>query len=176
VGADGLLGWVDVDRLGEFGWLWWPGDEAFGMSGECGGQGRFALAVDLIGGAEVDRRRRVVSDAGVTVLEGVPIEEIHAEGSGVIDPGEAGRELWPILHRAELGFGERVVVRRPRPGDRSGDLERGEQLRDRLGGWDTTVGMDRQLLRVKILAVHGLVDEAPGELRVLDAASIQPGT
>jgi hypothetical protein len=95
VGADGLLGWVDVHGLGELGRLWWAGDEAFGMSGEGGVEGDGALAADLAGGAVVDRRGGVEPDAGVAVLAVVPGEEVDAEGSGVVDAGEAGGEFLP---------------------------------------------------------------------------------
>jgi hypothetical protein len=95
VGADGFLGWVDVHDVGELGRSWWAGDEAFGVSVVGGVEGDGALAADLFRGAEVDRRRGVEPDAGVAVLTVVPSEELDAEGSGVVDAGEAGGEVLP---------------------------------------------------------------------------------
>ena len=47
MGVDGLLEWVDVDGLGEFGWSWWSSDEAFGMSRERGVEGGGAAALGV---------------------------------------------------------------------------------------------------------------------------------
>ena len=87
MGAYGLLGWVDVDDLGQLGWLRPAGDEAFGVGGVRGVEGDGSLLLDLVCGAVVDRCRGVEPDPGVAVLQVVPVEELDTEGAGVVDPG-----------------------------------------------------------------------------------------
>ncbi len=88
VGADGLLGWVDVDDVGQFGWCGLSAHEPFGVGLEGAVVDIGAVGLDLGGGAVVDAGGGVEPDAGVAVLAVVPSEESDAEISGVVDAGE----------------------------------------------------------------------------------------
>ena len=83
-----LLGWVDVDDVGQRRWSWPPANEAFGVGLVGGVEHGCPLGAYLGCGAPVDRGGGVVPDAGVAVVVVVPAEEVDAEVSGVVDAGE----------------------------------------------------------------------------------------
>ena len=56
----------------------------------------------------------------------VPVEELTAEASGVLDAAEAFWEAWLVLQRFEVAFGERVVVGGVRTVMRAGDAHIGQ--------------------------------------------------
>ena len=74
---------------------------------ECG----LTCGMDGIGLAVMHLVRGHQADAGMVVVLVVPIEEVAAEGSGVLDAAEALRELRLVFQRLEVAFGERVVPR-----------------------------------------------------------------
>ena len=86
-------------------------DEALGMSGVGGGEHLGAGVVGVLGLAVVDDLGGQQADARVAVLGVVPAEEVLAEGSGLLDRGEAVREAGAVLQGLELRLGVRVVVR-----------------------------------------------------------------
>ena len=66
------------------------------------------------------------ADPGMVMVLVVPVEELTAEASGVLDAAEAFREARLILQGLEVALGERIVVGRVRPVVRAGDTEIGE--------------------------------------------------
>jgi len=82
----------------------------------------------------MDIGRREHGEAGVMVVEVVPVEEVAAEGARVLHGAEALGKVRPVLECLELRFAERVVVGDVGPGVRLGDAEVGHQERDWLGG------------------------------------------
>ena len=66
--------------------------ESFGVGGVGGVEDGLAVGADGGGAAVVDVGGGVQGDAGVAVVVVVVVEEPVAEGSGVIDAGEAFRE------------------------------------------------------------------------------------
>ena len=63
----------------------------------------------------------------------VPVEEGLAESAGVVDRAEAIWEFGAVLHGAELGFREGVVIGNIGPRMGFGDAEIGQQLGDQFG-------------------------------------------
>ena len=102
------------------------------MRGVGGGEDASAVGVDLLGVAVVDGRGGHQADAGVAVIVVVPVEELAAERSGVLDRVEPGGEPGPVLQRLELRFGVRVVGRGVGRVCVLVHAEVGEQERDRL--------------------------------------------
>ena len=73
--------------------------ERKGTVGEAFGR---EAVVNVVGGEETHTR--------VTVLEVVPVEEILAVGSAVLDATEPRWKVRPVLECLEMGLGEWVVV------------------------------------------------------------------
>jgi hypothetical protein len=78
------------------------------MGGVRGGEHLSAGVIGVLGLAVVDDLGGQQADAGVPVLGVVPAEEVPAEGPGLLDRGEAVREVGPVLEGLELGLGERL--------------------------------------------------------------------
>jgi hypothetical protein len=58
----------------------------------------------------VDVRRRVIPDAGMTMILVIPAEESATVAPGVLEAAEPVGEIWPVLEGPELGFAVGVVV------------------------------------------------------------------
>ena len=85
------------------------------MSG-VGGQARAVADLEDGGRAAVVHiGRREIGQAAVMMRVVVPREEIVADGAGVFERAESIRKLRAVFERAELRFGERIVVAHPRP-------------------------------------------------------------
>ena len=107
-------------------------------------------------------------DAAVAVLGVVPGEECPAEGNGRREVGEATGEAGMVLHGFELRLGERVVIGHLGTAQRAGYAEISEKLRGTLARHRrATIGVQGQHLGLDALLVTGLLDEAPGQRRVL---------
>src|SRR5271157_5661399 len=115
---------------GWFGWWYWRFlDESLGIFTEClikrdlaGHMNGVDLAImHLVGGHQ--------TDPGMVMVLVVPVEELAAEASGVLDTAEASWEARLILQGLEVAFRERVVVGRVRAVMRPGDAEVSEQER-----------------------------------------------
>ena len=76
--------------------------------------------VDGVGGEQCD--------AAVAVVLVVPGHVVAHPGPGGIEIVEDTGIVRPVLHRAELRFGERVVIADPRPVVGLTDLETGQQV------------------------------------------------
>src|SRR5258708_31130374 len=77
----------------------------------------------------------------------VPGKEIGRVGARVLDGSEARREVWPVLHRLEMGFRERVIVRDFGARVRFDDTEVGEQKSNGLRRHRrSAIGVDRELI------------------------------
>src|SRR5271157_2849767 len=107
---------------GWFGWWYWRFlDESLGIFTEClikrdlaGHMNGVDLAImHLVGGHQ--------TDPGMVMVLVVPVEELAAEASGVLDTAEASWEARLILQGLEVAFRERVVVGRVRAVMRPGD-------------------------------------------------------
>ena len=66
---------------------------------------------------------RQESEPRVAMLKIVPIEEVLAECTGVLERAESRREIWAILQGLEVGLGERIAIRDVRTGVRLRDTE-----------------------------------------------------
>ena len=139
-------------------------DEAFGVKGPGGLQGRSALSqhirysvmMDIIGGEH--------RDPGMAVLGVVPGEERPAEGDGGGNVFEAPREARVILQGLELRFGERVVIADLGAAQRAGDPEVGEELGGALAGHRrAAVRMQSEHLGLDALLETGFLDQRRGE-------------
>lgn len=64
----------------------------------------------------------------------VPVEEVPAEGSGVLDRTETLGEIRPIFQCLELGLGKRIIVAGVRSAVRLRDAQVRQQKGDSLGG------------------------------------------
>jgi hypothetical protein len=81
---------------------------------------------------------------------------------------EAIGKLRPVLHRLELRFGERVVVRDVGTAVRFDNTKIGEQQRHRLRGHrGAAIGMNGELSRYDALARTGVADQLVGQRRTL---------
>jgi hypothetical protein len=76
-----------------------------GVAGVGGVEDGSAGGVGLLGEAVVDGRWGHQPDPGVSVLLGVPGEELAAERSGLEDRGEPGRGTRPVLQCLEVRLG-----------------------------------------------------------------------
>ena len=87
---------------------------------------------------------------------------------GVWERAESVRKVRPILDRAELGFGERIVVAHAGPGVTRVDAEVREQVGDeRAAHGRAAVGVECELVRPDALLAARRVDQAPGQMGVL---------
>jgi len=75
-----------------------------------------ALLSELVRVAVVHAVRGHQANAAVTMDSVVPTEEDLTVCTGILDRTEARREVWPIFHGFELGFGVRIVIRDVRGG------------------------------------------------------------
>lgn len=82
-------------------------DEALGMGLISDVEGRSSLGGDRLHSAEEDVGRCEKSEARLTVLMGVPAEEVRAPAAGVGDVAEAARVVGLILDGLEAGLRER---------------------------------------------------------------------
>ncbi len=80
------------------------GGEAFGASGVGGVEDALSGGMESCRLAVVDGCRGHQADPGVVVLVVVPVEELAAEHSGVLDLVEMVGELGPVLERLEVRF------------------------------------------------------------------------
>lgn len=69
----------------------------------------------------------------MTVLVVVPGEEFAAEGAGVVEGGEALREVGAVLEVLKLRLGEGIVVADAGTAERSTDAQRKEHVGDGAG-------------------------------------------
>ena len=77
----------------------------------------------------------------------VPLEKRTAETNPIFVATKTIGELGAILHRLELTFRERIVVRYMRPTMRLGHAQRGQQLRHVVRGHRRpAIAVDRQLI------------------------------
>ena len=83
--------------------------------------------------AVVDLVRGHEADPGVMMILVVPVEELAAEGLGILDAAEPAGKARLVLQGFEVALGERVVVRGVRPVVRAGDAKIGEQEGGGLG-------------------------------------------
>jgi hypothetical protein len=108
--VDVFLGWIDPG----FDWLcrrlWFLSDEAFRVSFEGAIQGVLAGGVDCVGQAVMDLIGRHETDAGMVMLAVIPIEEIAAEGLGILDATEALWKLRLVFHGFEVALRERIII------------------------------------------------------------------
>ena len=79
-------------------------NKTFGVSGVRGSEHTFALDLDAVGVAEVDRGRGVETETGVVVLVVVPLEEALAERAAIFHGAESSRKLWAVLECLEVCF------------------------------------------------------------------------
>ena len=142
------------------------------------GCGEHGGALSLHGGslAEVHRRRRHVTDAGVVMPVVVPDEEATQVSTRVLYAVEARGEVRPVLERLELRLRERIIVGNPRPRERRRHPEIDERFRGGLGAhWAAAIRIQRKGVARDAVFLAGLLDERAGEPRVL-GASHQPPT
>src|SRR3978361_848119 len=116
-------GWIDPCGGWLGGWLWWLVDEALWVVAAGPIEGLLAHGVDGIHLAVMHLVRGHEADPGVMVVLVVPIEELAAEGLGILDAAEPAGKARLVLQGLEVAFGERVVVRGVRPVVRAGDAE-----------------------------------------------------
>ena len=90
---------------------WAGGDGPGRVGGVRGVEGLGPLGPDLGGGAVVHRCWRMQSDAGVAMNMVVVLEEVGAEGPGVLDGAEAAWERRAVLEGLEVRLRVRVVPR-----------------------------------------------------------------
>src|SRR5277367_3374462 len=83
-----LFWWVDPSGGGRCGRLWGEALEADGMCSERGIEGDGALLGERRGGAVVDGGRSHQADAAVAMFVIVPVEEVPAVSTGVLDRAE----------------------------------------------------------------------------------------
>ena len=88
---------------------------------------------DLIGAAVMDLFRGEHRDTAMAMLFVIPVEEVLAKGSTVLDAAEASRELRAVLEGLELGLRIGVVVADVRPAVGFGDPQVGQHLGYELG-------------------------------------------
>ncbi len=86
--------------------------EAFRVFGECLVENELALFKQLGDTAVVNVGWCEVRQPRVPMIVVVPREESRAELAAVLVAGEAIWVVLPVLHRSELGLGERIVVAR----------------------------------------------------------------
>src|SRR5208282_1605997 len=109
------------------GWYWRLFDEALWVFMECLIEGDLTGRVNGIDLAIMHLVRRHQANPRMVMVLIVPIEELTAEASGVLDAAEALWEAWLVLQRLEVAFGERIVVGGVRAVMRTGDAKVGEQ-------------------------------------------------
>ena len=97
---------------------------------------------------EVHHGGRQHAKAGVAVLFVIPRKEDLAMSAAVKEATETGWEIRSVLERAELTFGERIVVGNVGAAMRLGDTEIGIEHRDGFGQHNSaTVGVNGELPR-----------------------------
>ena len=173
-----LVWWINPDGGRDLRWFWRLADEALWRAEEFGIQGFLACGVDTVGLPEVDLVGGHQADTSVMMVFVVPCEEPAAEGAGLVDGFEAPGEFRLILHRFEVGFRERVVVRGVRSAVRFDHAEIGQHQGRRLCLHRTAA----ICVQGQLIARHGMflhrVDEQflelGGAFRVLDAPANHP--
>jgi len=91
----------------------------------------------------------------------IPTKKSLAECTAVLQASETVRELRPILQRAELALGVRVVVRDVRPTMRLGHPQIGQQKSHRFAGHGgATIGVQRELAWTNSLLLATLLDQS----------------
>ncbi len=100
------------------------------------------------------------TDPGMVMLLVVPVEELAAEASGVLDTAEAFGEARLVLQGLEVAFRERVVVGRVRAVMRPGDAEVSKQ---ECGGFrlhrGAAIGVQRELTRRHVMFFDRIVKQ-----------------
>jgi hypothetical protein len=116
MGADGLLGRVDVDN---FGWCWWCGAaaaESFGVRRERGVEDVGAVGTDLVGAAVVDAGWGMEPDAkwrcSPLCQAKNSTQNARAWPTAAKRPGNWGRYFRRFGSRRRLGVGS-VQLGRP---------------------------------------------------------------
>ena len=123
------------------------------------------------------RRWRQERDAGVVMGVVIPLEQRPRPGPRIRHTAKALRRGRMVLHRLELRFRERIVIRHLRPAMRLGDPQIGQQVRHAFRRHGAApVRMQRQLLRGDPFLGAGLGDERFGQRPVSRSAIIQPTT
>ena len=135
-------------------------DEALRVVAERLIERELASGVDGIGLTVVYLVRCHQTDAAMVVILVVPIEEVAAEASGVLDAAKALGELRLVLECLEVAFRERVVVGHVRPVVRTGNTEIGEQQRGGLGlHRSAAIGMQGELAGRHVVLGDGVVEQ-----------------
>src|SRR5258705_5410085 len=133
--------------------------KALGVEIESGLECERTMSESLVDATGMHIARRHQPDARMMVLVVVPGKEISRMSARVFDGSEASRKVGAILHRLEMGFGERVVVRDLGTRVRFGDAEVSEQKGDGLRHHRcSAVGVDRELV-----SLHALPTAAVGQ-------------
>src|SRR5271166_237275 len=100
------------------------------------------------------------TDPRMVMVLVVPVEELAAEASGVLDTAETFWEARLILQGLEVAFRKRVVVGRVRAVMRPGDAEVSEQER---GGfrlhWAAAIGVQRELTGRHVMFFDRIVEQ-----------------
>ena len=136
------------------------------MSDEGGVQGGSALQVEREGLTVMHGVWRHIADAAVRMNRVVPLEELAAVSTGVLDRTEARREVGSVLQGFKLCFGERIVIRDVWTAVSFSDVEINQQSGDGFGAHaGTAVGMQGQRARVDVLLCNGIGDELLRQFR-----------
>ncbi len=106
---------VDPDRFGKIGWDRFAVGESLWESSLGRFQHKSPFVTSRVGGLVVHILRSVQADPRVAMLPVVPIEELPAKLSGLLQSAESSRELGTVLEGLELGFGVGIVVTDVRP-------------------------------------------------------------
>ena len=114
--------------------------------------------------ARVDVEGSKQGDASMMMLLVVPVEEVLAERTGVLDTPKAAGEIGTVFERLEVRLTIRVVVRYVRARMRLRDAQVRKQKRHSFGGHGgAAVGVQRELLRLDVLTLVGFCDELLGQ-------------
>lgn len=131
--------------------------EAVGVSGKGRIQRGLASGTLRIGQTVVDRVRGHVADATVTVRTVVPGKKRLTVRPCILNASKAFGELRAVLHRLELGLGERVVIRDMGAAVALGHLQIQQQAGHGLGAHRSSpVGMQRQRSGLHRMACDGI--------------------
>src|SRR5450631_3446954 len=104
-----LFWWVDPSGGGQCGRLWGDALEADGMGSERGIEGDGALLGERRSGAVVDGGRSHQADTAVAMFVIVPVEEVPAVSTGVLDRAETIGEVRSVLQGFELRLGVWII-------------------------------------------------------------------
>jgi hypothetical protein len=143
--------------------LWGEALEADGMCSERGIEGDGALLGERRSGAVVDGGRSHQAHTAVAMFAIVPVEEVPAVSTGVLDRAETIGEV-TVLQGFELRLGVWIVIRDMRAAVGLGNIEvneeRGDRLRSHAG---TAIGMERKGPEGNVFLFQGVGDELLGE-------------